>query len=180
MLLLVISPHAFRCFFSMMPRMQRHKHVSCSGTNWECTGTVPFICHCHILYALSSYGSLFMLLCSVNLYICSAWNIQPIAIELDVIVWLGHTLHKEHPQFTCGLPEEHLRTWTKEQRSWIGVFSSAKPQCTERDSGSPQRFFHVMKGPGEPCSTVGKPHFYLLLCSKTSNCRPTSVCFCHC
>lgn len=77
----------------------------------------------------------------------------------------------KNPRFTYGLPEEHLRTRTKNWRYWFGVLSSAKSPCIERDSGSSVGFFHVLKAPGEPCSTVGKPHFYLLLsCSK----RPTT------
>lgn len=84
---------AFHCFFSVIPRMQRHKHTSCSGTSWQCTGTVRFTCHCHILCCLSSYGLLFTLPCSGNLYIYSAWNVQQIGIELDVIVWL-----QSHPR----------------------------------------------------------------------------------
>lgn len=73
----------------------------------------------------------------------------------------------KNPRFTYGLPEEHLRTGTKEWRYWIGGFSSARSPCIERDSGSSVGLFHVLKAPGEPCSTVGNPHFYLLLsCSE--------------
>ena len=120
--------------------------------------------------------------CCVLLIYTSTKTSSRLRLNWLLLCGCNHTLDKEHPQFTYGLPEEHLRTITKEQRSWWwSFFSSAKPLCIEWDSGSSVDFFHVLKGPGELCSTAGKPHFYLLLsCSTTFNYRPTSVCFCHC
>lgn len=157
--------------------MHRHKHVSCSDNAWELYGLHVPVIFCMVCLPVACCLHDY----SVNLYIYSAWNVQQVEIERWMLLCgCSHTLDKEHPQFTYGLPKEHLRTWTKEQRSRIAVFSSAKPPRIERDSGSPVGFFHVLtlQDPGDPCSTVGKPHFFLLLsCSKTSNYRPTFVCF---
>lgn len=130
----------------------------------ECTGKVWHTAH----YPPVAWCLQF---CPVNLYISIG----------AVVCNFRHTLDTEHPQFTYGVPEEHLKIQTKEQRYWIRLFFPAKPPSIQRDSGSSKCFFHVSE-PREFCATGGKPRFYLLLsCSKTfSSKRPTSVCFCHC
>lgn len=84
-----------------------------------------------------------------------------------------------HPWYSLDSPiGSPMNTCVHKQKNkgpWLQfLFLPAKPiMCIERNSGSLEGFFHVLtlENPREPCSTVGKPHLFLLLsCSETHLC----------